>query len=787
MRVRVLLVSLSALALFSIAVLVPHNAHALSASEFQAGRIMDDSVFFNSGSMSANDIQAFLNGKVPACDTNGNQPYGSTTRRAYATSKGYPPPYTCLKDYVQSTSVIAGEAGLCSGFSGGNKSAAQIIQEVSVSCGINPRVLLVLLQKEQSFITDDWPWSIQYQKATGYACPDTAACNPAYAGFFKQMYYGARQFKNYSLNESSFRYRAGRDNFIQYHPSTACGGSNIFLQNQATAGLYNYTPYQPNGAALNNLYGTGDGCSAYGNRNFWRMYNDWFGPTLGPLIRSLTNATLYYTDGTSRYIVPSMSIASQYGLSLRDVRYMHQQEVNAIPLTNSPNTKNLSQLVKSDSDSDADGGALYLVSAGKKLQIQSMQQLADMSFNTNQISYMALSNLYRLPNGGPLRNFLHAPSNYVYKIEAGKKRVVFSPSTLKSINPAGYLSNLSEYTLTTIGSGQPYVVGDAVLRAPNGKMWLYLEGQWHYLPALSSYDCWKFSNLPNLRFLSYNQVEVNQTPNSLRCSVQRSDGAKYLMNSVNKINVQPGWGLGSFSTPLDRTIDRLGAVSVAPGSIFKSPATKGLYLLEGGRKRQIYSMDDFVRLGYNPSSIVSVDSGLMNSIGNGAAKVGSGTVLRKSDGTLYLTNGSGKLHIPSMNVYNAFGLSRSKHVSANQTMLDAYADQGMLLTKFWAGGRAILADSGTRFVVTDSNKLPAGYTSPNSPSYSLWVTASLVREQELTRFIKATNSNSVYYLDNGQKRPINSWARLQSLGGNGSSIKTLSPFTTALFPTGSNM
>ena len=46
-----------------------------------------------------------------------------------------------------------------------------------------------------------------------------------------------------------------------------CGTSSVYIQNQATAGLYNYTPYQPNAAALANLYGTGDSCSAYGNRN----------------------------------------------------------------------------------------------------------------------------------------------------------------------------------------------------------------------------------------------------------------------------------------------------------------------------------------------------------------------------------------------------------------------------------------------------------------------------------------------------------------------------------------
>jgi hypothetical protein len=38
-------------------------------------------------------------------------------------------------------------------------------------------------------------------------------------------------------------------------------------------------PYQPNQAALNNLYGIGDGCSAYGNRNFWRIFTGWFGST----------------------------------------------------------------------------------------------------------------------------------------------------------------------------------------------------------------------------------------------------------------------------------------------------------------------------------------------------------------------------------------------------------------------------------------------------------------------------------------------------------------------------
>lgn len=266
-----------------IALGVPKTAAAVSGSEFNAGRIIDDSIFFDSGTMTVADIQNFLNAKVPTCDTQGSQIYsGSTTRGTYGTSRGYPPPYTCLKSFSESVPARAPETGLCNGIAGGNKTSAQIVYEVAQSCGVNPRILLVMLQKEQGLVTDDWPWSIQYRSATGYGCPDTAPCDSDYYGFFNQVYVAARAFKYYAAHPADFNYRAGHDNFILYNPNTACGGANVFIQNQATANLYIYTPYQPNQAALNNLNGLGDSCSSYGIRNFWTMFHDWFGYTNGP-------------------------------------------------------------------------------------------------------------------------------------------------------------------------------------------------------------------------------------------------------------------------------------------------------------------------------------------------------------------------------------------------------------------------------------------------------------------------------------------------------------------------
>jgi hypothetical protein len=172
---------------------------------------------------------------------------------------------------------------------------------VGQACNVNPKALIVTLEKEQSLVDDDWPWPIQYRSAMGYGCPDTAACDSDYYGFFNQVYNAARQFKRYGRDANLFNYRANTTSFVGYNPQASCGGSNVFIQNAATAALYNYTPYQPNAAALNNMYGSGDSCSAYGNRNFWRMYNDWFGTTFGDAIGPL--ALNMFNPGTKTHYV----------------------------------------------------------------------------------------------------------------------------------------------------------------------------------------------------------------------------------------------------------------------------------------------------------------------------------------------------------------------------------------------------------------------------------------------------------------------------------------------------
>ena len=252
---------------------VASPARAADTSRFDPGNIISDSVFYDAGALDVGGIQAFLDGKGGA-----------------------------IRNYRMNTNTRAPDTR-CNGYAGVvNESAAAIIGKVAASCGINPRVLMVTLQKEQGLITATSPTDAKYRIAMGYGCPDTAVCDTQYYGFANQVYSAARQFKNYAANPAKYGYRAGITNNVAYYPLNQrpqCGAGPVYIANQATASLYNYTPYQPNAAALAAGSGTGDGCSSYGNRNFWIYFTDWFGST--------------QSSGTSEILAAYMSLGGTTG------------------------------------------------------------------------------------------------------------------------------------------------------------------------------------------------------------------------------------------------------------------------------------------------------------------------------------------------------------------------------------------------------------------------------------------------------------------------------------------
>ncbi|MGO4593940.1 hypothetical protein AB4Z18_08970 [Leifsonia sp. 2TAF2] len=253
--------------------LVPAAAVAESPTPFYPGYIISDDSFFNPDAMTAGQIQHFLDDR--SCRPKDDSP--------------------CLSDFRMDSPAQPASKERCAAMPAKKgERASSIIARVAKACTISPRVLLVLLQKEQSLLTA--PSASGYQKATGYACPDTAACDARYFGFFNQVYRAAWQFREYTVHPGDWRYKVGA-NSIQYHPDATCGASTVTILNQATANLYNYTPYQPNDATLKAPKGEGGDCAAYGNLNFSRLYSAWFGTPLAVRYTGFVEDCMVYRSG----------------------------------------------------------------------------------------------------------------------------------------------------------------------------------------------------------------------------------------------------------------------------------------------------------------------------------------------------------------------------------------------------------------------------------------------------------------------------------------------------------
>lgn len=270
--------------------LAMHNMRKTSAadlSKFRPGNIISDAVMGNYTAMSINDIQNFLNSKNRCGNTNYNQYLQLKAAYPHLDWHFENGHFVCLSQerFGDGTHIGSGQT------------AAEIIYQAAQDYRINPQVILVLLQKEQGLITDDYPNTLQYRSATGFGCPDTAACSSEYYGFKNQVRQAAKMFRSV-LDGGWSNYPAGKTSYIQYNPNRSCGGTNVYIENRATSALYRYTPYQPNSSALNAGYGSGDICGAYGNRNFYLYFSDWFGDTQTP------------TSGNKEAIIPD----GTYGL-----------------------------------------------------------------------------------------------------------------------------------------------------------------------------------------------------------------------------------------------------------------------------------------------------------------------------------------------------------------------------------------------------------------------------------------------------------------------------------------
>ncbi len=178
-------------------------------------------------------------------------------------------------------------------------------QEKSQKCKkitINPKFLLVLLQKEQSLIEATSPTQSRLDWATGYGCPDGGGCNVRWKGFGKQVNSAALQFFDYMINPNNYTYQNGRSyTFSNPYSTTVKNATTVTIGNNATAALYNYTPHVYNGNY--NFYNIWQ-------RYFTRLYPD------GSLVQAKGENTVWLIQhGKKRAFLSKGALTSRFDIN----------------------------------------------------------------------------------------------------------------------------------------------------------------------------------------------------------------------------------------------------------------------------------------------------------------------------------------------------------------------------------------------------------------------------------------------------------------------------------------
>ncbi len=796
--------------------LLNSRVSALSGSDWQAGLIIDDSIFTNTTIMSATDIQNFLNAKVPTCDTNGSQIYsGTTTRAQYSASVGKNTAFVCLKSYYENPTTHANNLDGAP-IPAGAISAAQIIYNAGIQNSINPEVLLVLLQKEQGLVLDTWPWDSQYTAATGYGCPDTSGCSTSYSGFYNQVNDAAWQFSQYLSNPSNYNYLPGASNNIAYNPSPSCGSSNVTILSSSTAALYDYTPYQPDAAALSNLYGTGDSCSTYGNRNFWTYFNSWFGSTTGGvgLIKGTSSNTVYAFYGGYKQGIPTPDVLAAWGLSSLPVATLDDASVAAIP-----SMPVLSRVVQNPYNS-----SLYLLADNGGTFDALSNMVSDWGYNPSNVPTIGTELVAYTQRLGSLSEFITSPgTSGVYMVDGGSSREFSNPDNLASWAGSSSIDSISNalFADLTTGTGifsnqtqtstAQYVLHSGQLLSLNsnlavmyprnlvatissslanllpsggsasqfimgttGTIYFVDGGLKHGIGSLALLASYTPSGSANIT--TFSNAELAEIPDGqsilTRFAYNSSNPTQqyYVNNGTYTLSApfndsQYGFSISAAGISLLGSAN--GAVSCSQGFV-QAIGSPGIYILDKGLKRGIASLNMLGMLQNNSSNVCELDPTDVNAIptGNPISQFVS------NGGTNYLTDGKSAYTVTST-IATSIGASIFTPVSPQ--FMANYTISGPMTNSFMVGNSYIFTDGGNYYSTTNSGIAQLWGITGQLATHSGYFLNTLHYGGPLTQFARPSDptNGEILLVDSGKFLPISTLNNLFDAGYINQNIPTV--------------
>lgn len=778
-RLVAILVTALLVATGMIALSAAPKATAADASKFDAGLIISDSVFYDFGAMSVTEIQRFLNSQVSACNDADGGP-------------------KCLKDYTED--IVGSQAiadtlhwwdenpKVCTDIPAAqNQTSAQIIFKVAQACGINPRVILVTLQKEQGLVQGKNPTEYMYKAAMGYGCPDA---HPEICGkdslvssrLFWQILRGVSQLKWYGDPRGSFTYLAvGSTKQISYQANNpGCGKKEVTIKSRATAALYYYTPYTPNAAALANLYGTGDSCSAYGNRNFWRFYSDWFGDPIGGgfLLKSAKSGTYLIVEGKRYLIDDADAITAMKPLGPLGT-------VSQAYLDSFVDSGMASRLVKSPAL-----GNYYFIDSGQKFKFTNCTQVAVFGLDCNNAITLTQNQMNALPSSTAITEYVSGDEGQTFFIQDGAKRQILDADSLADSRigvPA--LSAVKVSAFKNLPWGKPIIrKGVSFANLATGKLSLY-DGTFAYeidkaTAADIDFTKWFPKSTGSMLGEAISSVAA---PVIIKSILNDAAGNQYLVTNDGKRKVLDAKVIAKNAPVVsDEFLALIPDVPTTVEStlVVKSASSKSIYLIADGEKRLVLNTTDVSKFApvVKTTKVETLSNSAVAQIPSGHPVIAPGTYVRSSDSTkTYLIDGLKRaLVVNDLNQAALLGLKNLRTIPAAK--FKGYGKTSKISgVKFVCEANYFIAISGALYPVSE---IDASHYPGRGQTLDKLTCAALTKSTgQLGRFVKT--ANKTYYLIEAQtKRAIKNVAAYEKLRGTTAKAVLVGPFLLSKIPTG---
>lgn len=730
-----------------------------SADTFNQNDVMDDAVFDDSGSMTQQQIQNFLNSFPNSCLSNYSAPYPS--------------------DYFTY---------------GSNAPASSIIKQVSSLWGINPKVILATLEKEENLVTgnagcDSW----RYNSAVGMGCSDTGPCPSAgYAGFSQQVTKGMWQL-TFNRQRSEGNLNWGDNGSIYYGgfmtpgtysrqsgaPTTyydgiaTIDGVSVTMTNGATAALYTYTPH------------------FHGNQNFQAIFNQWFGSTHFPqpiggyLYQQQSTGSLYLIDESTttptKYLIPDWDTMVNYGFN----------SFPALPVTDSV----LSSMTDGGTLSNLifDNNGVYLVNNTYRLPVPA-QSCTDWGFSCSDGSVVkSLNNTLQteyLRQGGVLTNYMSF-NGVGYKMTNG----IRSPlANLKTVADLG-MSNTSPIFVNASNARQS--IGPLLMTTPNlvkftpNQTLYYYDGTHYYtIPDINTYNSWNLYNIPAspIPYSSYNSGTAVPSIGTLSLWAQDSSGNKYIINNGHKISLsaqqQTLWPSASYLTGVNSLITALPSDTL--GNFVKIGSDYYQLDSSNGDKHYIVSIADYMNLGGNTLNTTYLNPALGSPIQSGLFAFPDGALLKVgTDPAIYVMNQGQLHHIPSMDILYAYNFDTSRLIVYPPAT--GYVVGADIIYTSLSDGTTIIPYANNLLTISSTQASAFGLKNTLSTTSTSSQFISRGQKISFTNLIRNSDDGAIYYANNGSLHHVTSIDTFKQLGGGITPLTIVNTQIVNLFTIGSNV